>query len=105
MPDLPLPDLPVAETFPELRRALADAGTAVLVAPPGAGKTTLAPLALLDEEWLDGRRIVVLEPRPRAEETDAFRRVVKAAFQSRRKTLRNAWKGLYADKEQLEAAE
>jgi ATP-dependent helicase HrpB len=59
----PLPDLPVAETFPQLRRALADAGTAVLVAPPGAGKTTLAPLALLDEPWLGDRRIVMLEPR------------------------------------------
>lgn len=59
----PLPDLPVVETFPALRTALADHGTAVLVAPPGAGKTTLVPLALLDEPWLEGRRIVVLEPR------------------------------------------
>ncbi|MGH9266397.1 MAG: ATP-dependent helicase HrpB, partial [Acidimicrobiales bacterium] len=40
-----------------------DAGQAVLVAPPGAGKTTVVPLRLLDEPWLDGRRIVVLEPR------------------------------------------
>ncbi|MCB0965731.1 MAG: ATP-dependent helicase HrpB [Ilumatobacter sp.] len=63
MADRPLPDLPVVETFPALRTALADHGTAVLVAPPGAGKTTLVPLALLDEPWLDGRRIVVLEPR------------------------------------------
>ena len=63
MPRLPLPDLPVAETLHELRRALSGPGTAVLVAPPGAGKTTLVPLALLDEEWLAGGRIVVLEPR------------------------------------------
>jgi ATP-dependent helicase HrpB len=61
--DRPLPDLPVAETFPALRRALAELGTAVLVAPPGAGKTTVVPLALLDEPWLGGAKIVVLEPR------------------------------------------
>lgn len=59
----PLPDLPVVETFPALRDALADHRRAVLVAPPGAGKTTLVPLALLDEPWLDGRRILMLEPR------------------------------------------
>ncbi|HET7718539.1 MAG TPA: ATP-dependent helicase HrpB, partial [Acidimicrobiales bacterium] len=56
-------DLPVEECVPELRRALADAGSAVLVAPPGAGKTTIVPLRLLDEPWLAGGRIVVLEPR------------------------------------------
>jgi len=59
----PLPDLPVVEAIPGTRAALADARRAVLVAPPGAGKTTVVPLALLDEPWLDGRRIVMLEPR------------------------------------------
>jgi ATP-dependent helicase HrpB len=59
----PLPDLPVVEAIPAIREALADARRAVLVAPPGAGKTTVVPLALLDEPWLDGRRIVMLEPR------------------------------------------
>ncbi len=49
--------------MPALRQALAGAGTAVLVAPPGAGKTTVVPLRLLDEPWLTGGRIVVLEPR------------------------------------------
>ena len=59
----PLPDLPVAETFDELRDALATRLRAVLVAPPGAGKTTIVPLALLEQPWLAGRRIVILEPR------------------------------------------
>ena len=63
MPGRQLPDLPVTETFPDLRRALAGGRRAVLVAPPGAGKTTLVPLALLDEAWLSGQRIVILEPR------------------------------------------
>ena len=50
--------------LPELRAALAgDGGAAVLVAPPGTGKTTLVPLALLDEPWAAGGRIMVLEPR------------------------------------------
>ncbi|MDX2380915.1 MAG: ATP-dependent helicase HrpB [Acidimicrobiia bacterium] len=56
-------DLPVVEALPELRSALASSGRAVLVAPPGAGKTTVVPLALLDEPWLGDRRIVMLEPR------------------------------------------
>jgi ATP-dependent helicase HrpB len=59
----PLPDLPVGEILDPLRHALAGHGRAVLVAPPGAGKTTVVPLALLDEEWLGDRRIVMLEPR------------------------------------------
>ena len=58
-----LPDLPVVEAIPAVRTALTERRRAVLVAPPGAGKTTLIPLALLDEPWLDGQRIVMLEPR------------------------------------------
>jgi ATP-dependent helicase HrpB len=58
-----LADLPVYETLPAIREALASARRAVLVAPPGAGKTTIVPLELLDEEWLAGGRIVMLEPR------------------------------------------
>ena len=60
-----LPDtgLPVEPTLPSLRQALDRVGLAVLQAPPGAGKTTVVPLRLLDEPWLEGRRIVVLEPR------------------------------------------
>jgi ATP-dependent helicase HrpB len=49
--------------LPELRRALASGPAAVLQAPPGAGKTTGVPPALLGEPWLEGRKIVMLEPR------------------------------------------
>jgi ATP-dependent helicase HrpB len=59
----PLPDLPVVETFEALRAALTAGRPTVLVAPPGAGKTTLVPLAVLDESWLGDRRVVILEPR------------------------------------------
>ncbi|HSL75033.1 MAG TPA: ATP-dependent helicase HrpB [Ilumatobacteraceae bacterium] len=58
-----LPDLPVGDALPALRTALAQVGRACLVAPPGAGKTTVVPLALLDEPWLGDQRIVMLEPR------------------------------------------
>ncbi|MEY4172904.1 MAG: hypothetical protein RI900_69 [Actinomycetota bacterium] len=57
------PDLPVLEALPDVVAALRDGTSAVLVAPPGAGKTTLAPLLLADEPWLAGQRIVMLEPR------------------------------------------
>jgi ATP-dependent helicase HrpB len=56
-----------------LRQVLADHGCGVLVAPPGAGKTTRAPLALLDEPWLGGGKIVVLEPRRLAARAAALR--------------------------------
>lgn len=55
--------LPVDEVLPLLRRALATHKSAVLQAPPGAGKTTHVPLALLNEAWLAGRTILMLEPR------------------------------------------
>lgn len=55
--------LPIDELLPDLCRALAEHDCAVLQAEPGAGKTTRVPLALLDEPWLSGRRILMLEPR------------------------------------------
>ena len=55
--------LPVEATIEELRSALLLTASAVLQAPPGAGKTTIVPLRLLAEPWLDDRRIVMLEPR------------------------------------------
>lgn len=56
-------DLPIAAILPELRAALAARTAALLVAPPGAGKTTLVPLSLLDAPWLAGAGVLVLEPR------------------------------------------
>ena len=55
--------LPITAIFPDLRKAMQDARSVVLEAPPGAGKTTLVPLALLDELWLRDRKILMLEPR------------------------------------------
>ncbi|BAI73226.1 ATP-dependent helicase [Azospirillum sp. B510] len=57
------PALPIDPVLPALLEALDRRGTAVLQAPPGAGKTTRVPLALLDAGWLKGRKILVLEPR------------------------------------------
>jgi ATP-dependent RNA helicase HrpB len=58
-----LSGLPIDEALPPLRRALAEHSSAVLTAPPGAGKSTVVPLVLLDEPWAMGKRIVMLEPR------------------------------------------
>ncbi len=68
-----LPDLPALQAMPALRQALASPGCAVLAAPPGSGKTTVVPLALLDEPWLAGQRIVMLEPRRLAARASAAR--------------------------------
>ncbi len=71
MPDYPdisnlvrqYPDLPVTDILPTLLNRLAAAHNCVLVAPPGAGKTTLVPLALLGAPWRGDGKIIVLEPR------------------------------------------
>ena len=55
--------LPIDALLPALCEALAERHEAVLEAPPGAGKTTRVPLALLDQPWLAGQRIIMLEPR------------------------------------------
>jgi ATP-dependent helicase HrpB len=55
--------LPIDEALPALTAALRAREAAVLVAPPGAGKTTRVPLVLMDEPWAAGKKIIVLEPR------------------------------------------
>jgi ATP-dependent helicase HrpB len=68
-----LPDLPINEILPTLLAALAGSPAAVLAAPPGSGKTTIVPLALRDQPWLAGRKIMVLEPRRLAARAAALR--------------------------------
>jgi ATP-dependent helicase HrpB len=65
--------LPVMDAVPAVRDALALGRAAVLVAPPGAGKTTAVPLMLLHSEWLGGSRILLLEPRRLAARAAASR--------------------------------
>ena len=65
--------LPIHHALPALKVALAERPNAVLVAAPGAGKTTVTPLALLDEPWARGGRIIVLEPRRLAARAAAAR--------------------------------
>ncbi|MGE5675819.1 MAG: ATP-dependent helicase HrpB [Mycobacterium leprae] len=60
--DITVP-LPIEPILPRLSATLATQNAAVLVAPPGAGKSTRVPLALLNEPWLRGQRILLLEPR------------------------------------------
>src|SRR5947199_1518767 len=76
--DRPLPrrfdtHLPIDAVLDELSRTLARRNAAVLVAPPGAGKTTRVPLALLDAPWLNGKKIIMLEPRRIAARASAER--------------------------------
>jgi ATP-dependent helicase HrpB len=68
--------LPIDHVLPALLSALGAGNAAVLVAPPGAGKTTRVPLALLDEPWTKGGRILVLEPRRLAARAAAQRMAV-----------------------------
>ena len=56
-------ELPIDSVLLELKKTVADSPRVVLVAPPGAGKTTRVPLALLNEPWLERRKIIMLEPR------------------------------------------
>src|SRR3954465_4246172 len=67
------PPLPIDAVLDELARTLAGHNTAVLVAPPGAGKTTRVPLALLDQPWTAGKKIIMLEPRRLAARASAER--------------------------------
>src|ERR1700676_1780854 len=58
-----LPDLPINEALPALGLALTSRRSVLLEAPPGAGKSTIVPLFLRPSPWLEGRKILMLEPR------------------------------------------
>jgi ATP-dependent helicase HrpB len=60
---LTLPPTPILDALPALRAALSTRCNVVLEAPPGAGKSTVVPLALLEEPWLGGRTLLILQPR------------------------------------------
>jgi ATP-dependent helicase HrpB len=66
-------NLPVEKSLPQLKTSLAKANAVILKAPPGAGKTTLVPTALLNEPWLAGKKIIMLEPRRLAARSAAYR--------------------------------
>jgi ATP-dependent helicase HrpB len=65
--------LPINDVLEELRTVLKVRDEVVLEAPPGAGKTTMVPLALLDADWLSGQKIIMLEPRRMAARAAAER--------------------------------
>lgn len=58
-----LPHLPIHAVLPELQESLVNHRSVVLAAEPGSGKTTIVPLVLLNEPWLAGKKIIMLEPR------------------------------------------
>ncbi|TDQ19072.1 ATP-dependent helicase HrpB [Algoriphagus boseongensis] len=66
-------DLPVNEIIPQVKDHLQNHNSLIIQAPPGAGKSTLLPLDLLDEPWLKGKKILMLEPRRLATKSIAER--------------------------------
>ncbi len=73
MPNAPQDNLPIYAVLEQLKSSLMIGNDVVLQAPPGAGKTTVVPLALLDQPWLRGGKILVLEPRRMAARASAAR--------------------------------
>jgi ATP-dependent helicase HrpB len=65
--------LPILEIIPEIKNKLKDHNILILQAPPGAGKSTVLPIHLLDEPWLEGKKILMLEPRRLAARSVAAR--------------------------------
>lgn len=66
-------DLPIIDVLDEVNDQLNDQSTLIVHAPPGAGKSTVIPLAVMDAHWLDGKKIIMLEPRRLAAKTIATR--------------------------------
>ncbi len=72
-PDLSHIDLPIIKVLEEIKEQLIGNNRLIVHAPPGAGKSTVVPLALLEECWLDNKKIIVLEPRRLAAKAIAIR--------------------------------
>lgn len=68
-------NFPISEVIPEVKNILSTRNTLIVKAPTGAGKSTLLPVSLLEEEWLKGKKIIMLEPRRLAAKTVASRMV------------------------------
>lgn len=66
-------DLPIREVIPQIKEAFSKHNTLIVNAPPGAGKSTLLPLELLNEPWLGGKKMIMLEPRRLAARSIALR--------------------------------
>lgn len=66
-------DLPITDILTNVQKQLSKESTLIVHAPPGAGKSTLLPLALLDAPWLEGKKIIMLEPRRLAARAIAMR--------------------------------
>ncbi len=66
-------NLPVSEIIHEVKNELSNANTLIVSAPPGAGKSTLLPLTLINEPWLNHKKIILLEPRRLAAKSIAIR--------------------------------
>jgi len=73
MPPLQMPTLPIHDVLPDIKNKLTTHNRLVLQAPPGAGKTTAVPIALLGEHWLGDKQIIMLEPRRLAARNAAAR--------------------------------
>lgn len=71
--DLSTIDLPITAVIDDVKQKLASSNTLIVNAPPGAGKSTILPLALFEEPWLEGKKILMLEPRRLAARSIATR--------------------------------
>ncbi|GEM44644.1 ATP-dependent helicase HrpB [Deinococcus cellulosilyticus] len=69
----PQESLPISDLIPDLKLTLQKTSTAIVEAPPGAGKSTVLPLELLNESWLEGQKILMLQPRRLAAKAVAAR--------------------------------
>ena len=82
-------DLPVTESIRDVREKLSAQNTLIVSAPPGAGKSTLLPLSLLDESWLQGKKIIMLEPRRLAGGTRKSRLATQAILRNQIAVVRS----------------